>query len=251
MRVLILGGTSEARSLAALLDQDPAFDVVSSLAGRVRDPALPAGEYVIGGFGGVPGLVGFLTERKIQLVVDATHPFARTMSANAVAACQIADVPLLILSRPGWDEVPGDRWYRVPSVSAAAQKVVELAKPGQCVFVTTGRQELSPFAFDPERHYLIRSVDPPDTALPAQHTLLLDRGPYTVEGESALLRKHDVRVLVTKNSGGTMTYPKIQAARSAGIDVVIVDRTPLHTGTGDVATSVELAYDWCQTVPRP
>ena len=170
MRVLLLGGTSEARALAALLEPDPAFDVVSSLAGRVTDPALPVGDYVIGGFGGVDGLVTFLRDRSIDAVVDATHPFARTMSANAVSACQASAVPLLALRRPGWDEVPGDRWHRVASVAEGAEVARNLTAPNACVFVTTGRQELKPFADDRERHYLIRSVDPPATALPPRHT---------------------------------------------------------------------------------
>ena len=244
MRVLLLGGTSEARALAAMLEPDPAFHVVSSLAGRVTDPALPVGEYVIGGFGGVDGLVAFLRERAIDAVVDATHPFARTMSANAVSACQASAVALLALRRPGWDEVPGDRWHRVASVAAAAAVARDLTEPDACVFVTTGRQELVPFADDRERHYLIRSVDPPATALPPRHTLLLDRGPYDVAGELALLREHEVATLVTKDSGGPMTYPKIVAARDLGIPVVIVGR-PVLPDTGEVPVETpQEALDW-------
>lgn len=241
MRVLILGGTREARDLAAVLVGEPDMTVTTSLAGRVRDPALPAGETVIGGFGGVDGLRAFLRARRIDVVVDATHPFAATMSAHAVAAC--ADVaaaeepagpgspgagrlavPLLRLARPGWTGRPGDDWHRVRDVAAAADRARELCPAGRGVFVTTGRRELAPFATDPDRHYVIRAVDPPTGTLPPWHTVLLGRGPYTVEGESRILREHDVRVLVSKDSGGDLTAAKLAAARALGLPVVLVDR---------------------------
>ncbi|KPM54531.1 precorrin-6x reductase [Frankia sp. R43] len=262
----MLGGTREARDLAAALVAEQGMDVVSSLAGRVRDPALPAGETVIGGFGGVGGLRVFLRDRAIDVVVDATHPFAARMSAHAVAACAAPSpasdeaggthagsthssgahssgahsggahsggawaggagsaVPLLRLARPGWQARPGDDWRRVGDLAAAADRARELCPPGGAVFVTTGRRELAPFAADPDRHYLIRAVDPPTDTLPSRHTVLLDRGPYTVEGETRLLREHDIRVLVTKDSGGTLTVAKLDAARTVGVPVVMVDR---------------------------
>ncbi|EFC84188.1 precorrin-6A/cobalt-precorrin-6A reductase [Parafrankia sp. EUN1f] len=261
MRVLILGGTREARDLAAALVAEPGVDVVTSLAGRVRDPALPAGETVIGGFGGVTGLRAFLRDRAVDAVVDATHPFAATMSAHAVAACAGPSpapdeaggahsggahsggahsggahsggayaggagsaVPLLRLARPGWQARPGDDWHRVGDLAAAADRTRELCPPGGAVFVTTGRRQLAPFAADAERHYLIRAVDPPTDTLPPRHTVLLDRGPYTVAGETRLLREHGIRVLVTKDSGGTLTVAKLDAARLLGVPVVMVDR---------------------------
>ncbi|WP_045876578.1 cobalt-precorrin-6A reductase [Pseudofrankia sp. DC12] len=237
MRVLILGGTREARDLAAALVAEPGMAVTSSLAGRVRDPALPAGETVIGGFGGVAGLRAFLRERAIDAVVDATHPFAATMSAHAATACleSQADgapggaVPLLRLARPGWTDRPGDSWHRVPDLETAAERARTLCPPGGAVFVTTGRRRLGPFAADPDRHYLIRAVDPPTDDLPPRHTVLLDRGPYTVDGETRLMREHGVRVLVTKDSGGSLTAAKLDAARALGVPVVMVDR-PATTG---------------------
>jgi precorrin-6A/cobalt-precorrin-6A reductase len=229
VRVLILGGTREARDLAAALVVEPGMTVTSSLAGRVRDPALPAGQTVIGGFGGVDGLRAFLRDRAIDAVVDATHPFAATMSAHAVAAClnEVAGdpaVPLLRLARPGWTARPDDVWYRVPDLDAAADQARRLCSPGGAVLVTTGRRELAPFATDPERHYVIRAVDPPTDVLPPRHTVLLDRGPYTVDGETLLMREHDIRVLITKDSGGTLTVAKLDAARALGLPVVMVDR---------------------------
>ncbi|ADP78553.1 cobalt-precorrin-6A reductase [Pseudofrankia inefficax] len=238
MRVLILGGTREARDLAALLVAEPGMVVTTSLAGRVRDPALPAGEIVIGGFGGVAGLRAFLRDRAIDVVVDATHPFATTMSEHAVAVCvgppddapptaPGAGVPLVRLARPGWTERPGDGWHRVADLRTAADQARALCPPGGAVFVTTGRRQLAPFAADPYRHYVIRAVDPPTDVLPPRHTVLLDRGPYTVEGETRLMRDHGVRVLVTKDSGGALTAAKLDAARALGLPVVMVDRPAL------------------------
>jgi precorrin-6A/cobalt-precorrin-6A reductase len=235
VRVLILGGTREARDLAAALVEEPDMAVTTSLAGRVRDPALPAGETVIGGFGGVAGLRAFLRDRAVDAVVDATHPFAATMSEHAAAVClgpsterepspPGAGVPLFRLARPGWTERPGDGWHRVADLRTAAEQARALCPPGGAVFVTTGRRQLAPFAADPYRHYVIRAVDPPTDVLPPRHTVLLDRGPYTVEGESRLMRAHSVRVLVTKDSGGALTSAKLDAARALGLPVVMVDR---------------------------
>lgn len=245
MRILILGGTGEARALAAALHARPGVSVISSLAGRVRDPALPVGEVVSGGFGGPAGLAAFLRDRRMDAVVDATHPFARTMTGNAVAASAETGIRLLVLRRPGWTEQPGDQWVRVASVAAAAESASELTAAGATVFVTTGRRDLAPFAAERDRHYLIRTVQEPQTELPARHTLLLDRGPYTVDGERELMRRHDVRVLVTKDSGGAMTAAKISAARLLRLPVVVVDRPPLPTGELTIVTTVDAATAWC------
>jgi precorrin-6A/cobalt-precorrin-6A reductase len=241
VRVLILGGTGEARALAGALHDRPGVEVVSSLAGRVSNPALPVGEVRIGGFGGVAGLVEYLRSAHIDAVVDATHPFAATISAHAADAAVTAGCPLLALRRAGWTEQHGDVWTRVPDIEAAAT-VVALLPPG-CVFVTTGRRDLAAFAADDRHDYLVRTVDPPTGQLPGRMTLLLDRGPYTVEGEVGLMRQHDVIALVTKDSGGAMTYAKLVAARDRGIPVVMVERPPLPPDVAAVAT-VEDAIAW-------
>ncbi len=223
MRTLILGGTGEARTLATAL-HSRGDEVLTSLAGVVARPALPVGEVVSGGFGGIAGMAAFLRERHIDCLVDATHPFAARISANARAAA--VDVPLWVLRRPGWTAGPGDRWHRVPDVTAAAAAVLALSPPGVGVLVTTGRRDLAPFAADGLRHYVIRCVDPPEVPLPPRRTLLLARGPYTVAAESELMATHAVAVLVTKDSGGEQTAAKLTAARERGIDVVMVDRPP-------------------------
>ncbi len=238
MRILILGGTAEARELAAeLVAAD--VDVLSSLAGRVREPRLPDGPVRVGGFGGAEGLAAFLRAERITAVVDATHPFAGAITAHAEQAAAQAGVPLLVLRRPGWQAAPS--WDLVPDIAAAAAAV--RAWPGESVFLTTGRRDLAVFAEDGRHRFLVRTVDPPDGPVPPRMTLVLDRGPYTVEGESALMRGHGVGLLVTKNSGGPMTAAKLAAARDLGVQVIMVQRPPLPPGTVAVPTVAE-AVQW-------
>jgi precorrin-6A/cobalt-precorrin-6A reductase len=222
--VLILGGTGEARELARLLDGPARLRVISSLAGRVADPALPAGEVRIGGFGGVAGLAAWLRDHQAGAVVDATHPFAATISANAVAACARTGTPLLSLVREPWTAGPDDQWHEVSSLPEAASLLAGL---GQRVFLTTGRQGLAAFAGLDEPWFLIRCVDPAAGPLPARHQVILARGPYDAAAEQDLMREHRIDVLVTKNSGGPLTAGKLAAARELGITVVMVSRPPL------------------------
>jgi precorrin-6A/cobalt-precorrin-6A reductase len=241
LTVLLLGGTAEARALAALLVKGD-IDVVSSLAGRVARPRLPIGEVRIGGFGGVPGLVDHLQERSYDVVVDATHPFATAMTDNAVAACAATGVPLLRLERPGWASAPGaDGWHWVAGHGEAASAAARLgARP----FLTVGRQALGSFTGPLGDHRtLARVVDPPDRQLPQEWTVLLDRGPYRLEGEAALLREHRIDVLVTKDSGGAYTWPKLQAAKRLGVPVVVVRRKERCDGVSTEHT-VEDALSW-------
>ncbi|MQA97462.1 MAG: cobalt-precorrin-6A reductase [Streptosporangiales bacterium] len=236
----MLGGTAEARALAAELTER-GVPVVSSLAGRVATPRLPAGEVRLGGFGGPDGLAAWLTEAKIGALVDATHPFAAKMTASAVEAAERTGTPLLTLRRPGWREGPEDDWRRVPSLEAAAAL---LAAPMR-VFLTTGRRSLPVFTGLPGVWLLARSVDPPESPVPDHVHVLLARGPYTVEGELALIREHRLDMLVTKDSGGTMTTPKLDAARRSGLPVIMVDRPPPPPGLRQVDT-VRAAADWAQ-----
>ncbi|MBE1548664.1 precorrin-6A/cobalt-precorrin-6A reductase [Mycobacterium sp. OAS707] len=236
MRVLLLGGTSEARALAARLH--PGVDVISSLAGRVPDPALPVGEVRIGGFGGVEGLRHWLSEARVDAVVDATHPYAATITANAAAACGEARVPHLVLARPAWE--PGDALV-VGSDTEAAETIA--AEHYSRVFLTTGRSGTAAFV-DVDAWFLIRTVTAPDAeALPARHQLVLSRGPYHYDDEMALLREHRIEALVTKNSGGAMTRPKLDAASALGVAVVMVERPPLPPGVTTVST-VDEAAEW-------
>ncbi|WP_030162913.1 MULTISPECIES: cobalt-precorrin-6A reductase [Actinomycetes] len=230
--VLILGGTAEARALAEILDRD-GIPIITSLAGRVQNPALPRGKVRIGGFGGVNGLLTWLREQQCIGVVDATHPFARKISASAAAATMSAGLPLLSLRRPPWQPQAGDHWLDVPDIAGAAAKVAEHAdrQPGLRVFLTTGRQDVDVFAHIENAWFLIRLVDPPERETPPQNLILRNRGPYTLEGERKLLHEHRVDVIVTKNSGGDLVRAKLDAARELELPVVMVQRPVTLTGT--------------------
>jgi precorrin-6A/cobalt-precorrin-6A reductase len=240
VRVLLLGGTAEARALAARLHPDVA--VISSLAGRVPDPALPVGEVRIGGFGGVDGLRRWLAESGVDGVVDATHPFASTITANAAAACRDLDLPHLLMARPAW---PDGTAIVVGSDAEAAEVVADSGFSR--VFLTTGRTGVGAFT-RVDAWFLIRAVTPPDgDGLPLRHHLLLSRGPYHYDDELELLRAHRIDALVTKNSGGDMTRAKVDAADALGVPVVMVDRPPLPDGVRAVPNLAE-AEAWVRAL---
>ncbi|MGH3243236.1 MAG: cobalt-precorrin-6A reductase, partial [Spirillospora sp.] len=200
----------------------------------------PAGDVRVGGFGGPAGLAAWLREHRVDRLVDATHPFAERMSASAADASKLAGVPLVALRRPGWREEDGDDWQRVPSLRDAATALSRGAR----AFLTTGRSGIPVFAARTDVWFLARSVDPPDPPVPANVRVLLSRGPYTVDGERALIREHRLDVLVTKDSGGTMTRAKLIAARAARLPVIMVDRPRPPDGvevTGDVAAAARWA----------
>jgi precorrin-6A/cobalt-precorrin-6A reductase len=236
MRVLLLGGTAEGRALAGRLV--PHVHVVSSLAGRVPDPAVPAGQVRVGGFGGSAGLRKWLRDEHIDAVVDATHPFAATITAHAFSACEELGLPHLLLARPPWD--PGDAIV-VESDGSAAE---EIARQGfSRVFLTTGRSGVGAFS-DADAWFLIRAVTPPARdVLLRRHRLLLSRGPYHYEAEYTLLREHRIEALVTKNSGGQMTRPKLDAAAALHLPVVMVARPELPAGV-TTASTVDEAVAW-------
>lgn len=235
-RVLVLGGTAEARAVAGRLHPDVA--VISSLAGRVPDPALPVGEVRIGGFGGATGLADWLRDNRIDAVIDATHPFAARITANAAQAAAVVGLPHVVLARPAW---PPGAAHRVRSDREAAALV---ARRGyQRVFLTTGRSGTAAFC-DVDAWFLIRAVTAPEPdLLPPRHRLLLSRGPYHLDGELELLQDNMIDALVTKNSGGSMTRAKLDAATAAGVAVVMVDRPALPAGVQTVDT-VPAAVDW-------
>jgi precorrin-6A/cobalt-precorrin-6A reductase len=236
--ILVLGGTAEGREVAAALHEARA-PVISSLAGRVARPRLPAGEVRIGGFGGPEALARWLEEHEIGAVIDATHPFADRISRSAVLACRRAAVPLLRLERPGWSERPGDRWLWADDLDAAAALIPRL---GSRVLLTTGRQGLAAFKDVRAAWFLVRCVDPPKPPLPPHCEVLLDRGPYTMHGERALMAEHGIDALITKDSGGSHTQPKLDAARERGLPVVVVRRPP-RPDVETVSTAGE-ALDW-------
>jgi precorrin-6A/cobalt-precorrin-6A reductase len=242
MRVLILGGTTEASELTRLLAADPRFDATISLAGRTTNPRTQPVRTRIGGFGGPDGLVAWLKQDGTQAVIDATHPYADEISSNAVAACTRLAMPLASIVRPAWEPQPGDTWITVASAEAAADA---LGWERRRVFLTLGRLELGAFATRPHHHYIARTIDPPgDVALPPDIRLLFGRGPFDREAETTLLAREKIDVLVSKNSGGAATYAKIEAARRLGIPVVMIARP--NKLRGDAIENAEAAIVWLE-----
>ncbi len=239
MKVLILGGTTESRTLAAALDTVQGIETITSLAGRVAEPILPVGQTRIGGFGGPDALAVWLRDNAIDVVVDATHPFASTIGAHAEKATRATSVALLVLTRPPWTAGAGDRWTSVASLPDAASAIT----PGSRVFLTTGRQGVHHFARIEHSWFLVRAIDPPTGPVPPHMTLHLSRGPFDVDHESMMLADNRIDLLITKNSGGDMTRAKLDAARGASIPVIVVDR-PTVPSSAPRVFDVEAAVGW-------
>lgn len=238
MRVLLLGGTSEASALARLLAQ-AGVDAIFSYAGRTANPVAQPLPTRSGGFGGAKGLADYLATERITHVVDATHPFAARMSANAVAACAATGTALAALERPGWREQPGDRWTRVPDAAAAAA-----ALPGDPtgVFLAIGRQSLAPFAGLPHRWLLRFAELDASEPVPLGAALVVGRGPYTLDGDLTLMRAHDIGVVVAKDAGGHAARAKLDAARALGLPVILIDRPAIPPR--QVAETPEAVMAW-------
>ena len=238
-RLLILGGTGDAAELAAKAANLPGIEVIVSLAGRTRQPK-DVVNIRIGGFGGVAGLSAYLRDEKIDLLIDATHPFAAQISRNAIASAAEVGIGALMLVRPMWQRVIGDNWIEVENIEAAAQKLSDRSKR---VFLTIGRQELAAFAHLQDIWFLMRMIDPPQpNTLVPKGLLLYDRGPFTLADERQLLIQHAIDTVVSKNSGGDATYAKIIAARELNIPVVMVQRPAVPQG--DRVANVEAALNW-------
>jgi precorrin-6A/cobalt-precorrin-6A reductase len=240
MTLVILGGTAEARQLATALVAD-GIDVVSSLAGRVRGPSLPPGRVRVGGFGGASGLARYLRDQHATALVDATHPFAVTISGNAVQAASRTRTPIVRLERAGWaDHKCAESWIWVPDAAAARIAADSARRP----FLTTGRQSLPAFDTWRDRDVLVRLVDPASRPLPQRWTLIMSRGPYSYAGERQILTDHAVDMLFTKDSGGTHTVAKLDAAGDLGIQVVIIARP--EPPPVPFLRSVAEAVAWCR-----
>ena len=258
MEVLILGGTGEARELAQLLHAD-GLRVTTSLAGRTTAAAKLAGEVRTGGFGGPAGLARHLDQSETDALIDATHPFAARMSANAVQAAAAIGTPLLRLERPGWSQGPGDRWHRARDLAAAAALAPRL---GARILLTLGSHGVEAFAAGgasrdsqdpgppgrtPASWYLIRAIERPQGPLPPEHELLLDRGPFTEPLERDLLTRHRIDLVVSRDAGGPQTAAKLAAARALEIPVLLVDR-PRRPPAPASATTPQAARDWVRSL---
>ncbi len=248
-RVLVLGGTGEARALAAVLAARPHLEVTVSLAGRTGRVADDDGRTSrrVGGFGGAEGLAAWLRARAVAAVLDATHPFAARISAHARAACAAAGVPRLQLVRPPWTPAPGDRWIEVADADAAAHRLPGL---GRRAFLTVGLGTLAPFAACEGVWFLVRAATPPPAPPPLPgHRLLVARGPFAAAAEEALMRTHGIDVLVTKASGGAATAGKLTAARRLGLPVLMLRRPPPEPGPR--AATPDEAAAWLEGVLPP
>lgn len=222
--ILLLGGTDDAVRLNQTLAGHPGAVLTTSLAGRTRKPAHLSGEIIVGGFGGEEGLRQFITVNHINLVIDASHPFADRITRNAFNACAAADIHFLRLQRPEWKHLPGDHWISVASVEEAAKKLNGFNR----IFLSVGRQELAPFENCSNRYFLVRSIEKADfTPHESDVTFIQSRGPFLIEEEIRLLREQRIDLLVSKNSGGKATYAKIEAARALDIPVLMIERPAL------------------------
>ncbi|MGI8396652.1 cobalt-precorrin-6A reductase [Agrobacterium deltaense] len=238
--ILILGGTADARILAGRLAEESGYRILLSMAGRTLSPVEQPVPMRSGGFGGAGGLADFIRAENFDILVDATHPYAAKISANAIEAAGLAKVPLVVLSRPAWQRQPGDRWREVDSVE---QAVTALGSVGRRAFLALGRQELLPFEAAPQHNYLIRSVDPVEPPLKLPHARYITaRGPFALDDEIRMLEENRIETLVSKNSGGSASYGKIEAARRLGLPVIMIDRPQQRNDASlDGATVTDIA----------
>jgi precorrin-6A/cobalt-precorrin-6A reductase len=238
MRVLILGGTTEASAIAHALAADPRYAPILSLAGRTREPMEQPVPVRVGGFGGAKGLAFYLRDECIAAMIDATHPFAVRIKSNATLAAAVEGIPRVAVLRPAWEPDPADQWRCVPNMERAFEAIG--SRP-QHVLLTVGQKELAPFR--PPHRYLIRSVDAPDlSAFEAEARVITARGPFDEPAELALMRDNAIGVLVTKNSGGAATAAKLAAARKLGLPVVMVARPA--PPTGETVQTAAQAVEW-------
>ena len=239
MRVLVLGGTTEASQIARALSE-AGIAGVFSYAGRTASPMAQPLPTRVGGFGGIRGLVNYLVHEQITHVVDATHPFAAQMSGNAVSACRQTLTPLVAFERPKWAAGPGDVWRNVPDVDAA---VTALPDGPARIFLAIGKQHLAAFAGKPQHFYLLRIVDAPQAPLPLPNAeTILARGPFAADEDLALLKDRRISLVVAKNAGGTGARAKLDAARMLGLPVIMIDRPPLPDRT--VLQSIDSIMSW-------
>jgi precorrin-6A/cobalt-precorrin-6A reductase len=242
VRILILGGTTQAGQLARALAGRDDFAPVLSLAGRTQKPLPSPIPSRTGGFGGVDGLVAYLRDEKIDALIDATHPFAETMSAHAREACAQTTIPLLVFTRPAWTAVEGDQWTQVADIAAA---VAALGDAPRRVFLTQGRLQLAAFAAAPQHFYLIRAIDQPaELSLLPRHKFISARGPFALQDELALMRDEKIDILLSKNSGGEATAAKLTAARLLRLPVILVARP--SADAAQVVFTLDEALHWIE-----
>ncbi|MFD2204008.1 cobalt-precorrin-6A reductase [Kiloniella antarctica] len=240
--ILILGGTTEANNLAEFLAKDPHFDIITSRAGVTTKRKPVFGQERIGGFGGIEGLKEYLKKNQISAVIDATHPFAETMTAHAFKGCQDLYLPHIILNRSEWLETPVDNWIKVPNIETALDHIRNIKLPLH-IFLTTGQKELQNFTAISQHHYVARMIETPDiNPLPDNLKIRFERGPFSLKNEIKLLRNHSINMIVSKNSGGEATAAKLKAARICNIPVLMISRPALPPSS--IVQSLGKVHDW-------
>lgn len=248
MRILILGGTQEGFDLADRLAEVEGVEIISSLAGRTREPRTPKGKVRTGGFGGAQGLARYLRAERITHLINATHPFAEQISANAVLAAEALGIPLMRLLRPAWTAQREDRWIGARHAAEAAELC---RREGGRIFLTLGSGELAAFAHVHNAHFVVRMVDVPDELPLRDHRTIAARGPFSLQDELRLLAEHHIGVVVAKNSGGDATYAKIEAARRMGLPVIMIERPAIALDPrSPVVASVAETVHWVMDLPR-
>ena len=219
-RILILGGTREASALAGHL-VDHGHQVITSLAGRTREPEPVKGEMRVGGFGGVDGLTGYLLNESITRVIDATHPFASRISANIQKAATLADIRLDIETRPAWKRKKKDRWIEVATLEEAVEKL----PAGARAFLALGSQYIDAFSSREDVEFIVRMIDPPQKPLPLKcHEIITAKPGSEAKSETKLFKAYAITHLVCRNSGGNGAYARIEAAREMKLPVIMIGR---------------------------
>ena len=245
MRVLLLGGTTEATALAHAI-ASVGIDAIFSYAGRTENPIKQPLPTRLGGYGGVKGLADYIIDAQITHLVDATHPFATQISRNAVEACAMTQTPMIAHERPPWLPQPGDDWLPVADTEAA---VAALPSTPARIFLAIGKQTLAAFATQPQHFYLLRLIDAPDTPLPLPNAkVVLDRGPFTVESDMALMRAHAITHIVAKNSGGVGALAKLEAARRLHLPVILIARPAITDRP--MARTIPAVMEWLHHCAR-
>ncbi|MCH4867630.1 cobalt-precorrin-6A reductase [Pseudomonas sp. TMW22089] len=217
-RILLLGGVTEALAMARRLGPQHIY----SLAGVGRVPADLPCEVRVGGYGGAEGLAQYIRQQRIDLLLDATHPYAAQISHNAVSAAALAGIPCWALRRPAWQPQAGDNWREV----ADWAELVEALKPFQRPLFTLGREPLEHLHEIPEgQFWTLRALDTyPGNA---RCEVIGARGPFVIEDERTLFAQRRIDVLISKNSGSSATEPKLEVARERGTPVLILKRPQL------------------------
>jgi precorrin-6A/cobalt-precorrin-6A reductase len=217
-RLLLLGGVTEALAMARQLGPEHIY----SLAGVGRVPTDLTCQVRVGGYGGAQGLAQFVRDEGIDLLVDATHPYAAQISQNAATAAQLTGIPCWALRRPAWVASGADDWREVENWDELIAALAPFKRP----LFTLGREPLQHLHEIPAHQFwTLRALD----SYPGNERceVIGARGPFLLEDERALFARRDIDVLISKNSGSGATEPKLEVARERRVPVLVLKRPEL------------------------